>query len=159
GGRHSLDLVGDGGGASAQRLQHLFAAVDGTGIADRLNNGLGSVGQGSQGGQHAEVIGGFGRELIVKAQHGGCLVGVEDQQASQDRAHGVELKLEGGYDAEVSSSPSQGPEEVGVFGGTRADEPAIRGEDVGGKQVVASETEAAHEESVAASEGQARDAG
>ena len=76
-----------------------------------------------------------------------------------DRAHRVRPELELGDDAEVAATPAQCPEQVGVLPGGRAQHLAVRGDDLGGEQVVADQPVLAGEPAEAAAEGETADAG
>ena len=85
----------------------------------------------------AELVGRFGGEVPVEAQHVGGVVGrPEDGPGHHGRADGVEREPERGDDAEVAAAASQRPEQIGVFVGGRPDDAALGGDHLGGKQVV-----------------------
>jgi hypothetical protein len=64
---------------------------------------------------------------------------VGNHTSQNPRAHGVELKLEGGHDSEVGACAPHTPEEVGVLGGGGSHYLSIGGNDLGGQKVVAGE--------------------
>ncbi len=108
----------------------------------------------------AELVGRFGGEVPVEAQHVGGVVGrPEDGSGHHGRPDGVQGELECGDDAEVSAAASQRPEQIGVFIGGRPDDAALGGDHLGGKQVVDAEPVLAHEEADATAEGEPGDAG
>ena len=75
------------------------------------------------------------------------------------RAEGCSANRKRGDDAEVPAAAAQRPEQIGVFVGGRPDDPALGGDDLGGKQVVDGEPVFAHEEAQAAAEGEPGHAG
>ena len=77
----------------------------------------------------------------------------------QVRAERVEPELEGGRDPEVPAGAAQAPEELGLLGLGRADEPAVGRDELDGDEVVDGEPEVPLEAAHAPTERQARDAG
>src|SRR4051812_40875994 len=71
----------------------------------------------------------------------------------------MELVLEGGDHAEVAATATQTPEEVGVFGGARDQQGALRGDDIGGQEVVARQAVLPCQPAKAAAQGQAGNTG
>ena len=71
----------------------------------------------------------------------------------------MQFELELRDDAEVAAAAAQAPEQVGVLGLGRVDEPAVCGDDVGADEVVAGEAVLAHQPADAAAEREAADAG
>src|SRR5438034_11267876 len=71
----------------------------------------------------------------------------------------MELQLELRHDAEVPPASAQPPKQIRVLRLARMNEPAVRRDDVGGDEVVASEAVVAHQPADAAAEGEATDAG
>ena len=71
----------------------------------------------------------------------------------------MEVELELRHDAEVAAAAAQPPQQLRVLGLAGVDEPPVRGDDVGGDQVVAREAELAHRPADAAAEREPGDAG
>ena len=96
--------------------------------------------------EHAqEVVGGLRR--------------VEDRPGIDDRPESMELELELRDDAEIAAAAAQPPEQLGVLGLARMDEPAVGGDDIRGGEVVAGEAEFPHRPTDAAAEREPGDAG
>ena len=107
-----------------------------------------------------DLVGRGGRPLAEHLQQVAVGVGrVEDRPGVDQRADRMELELELRHDAEVAASAAQPPEQVGVLGLARVDEPAVGGDDVGADEVVAGEAVLAHQPADAAAEREAADAG
>ena len=116
-------------------------------------------GDGAEPDDGAELVGRFGGEVAVEAQHVGGVVGrPEDGAGHHGRADRMQGEPERGDDAEVAAAASQRPEQIGVFVGGRVDDAPLGGDHFGGKQVVDGEPVFAHEEADAAAEGEAGDA-
>ena len=117
-------------------------------------------GDGAEPDDGAELVGRFGDEVPVEAQHvGGILGRPEDRSGHHGRADGVQREPERGDDAEVAAAAAQRPEQVGVFVGGRPDDAALGGDHLGGQQVVDGEPVLAHEKADAATEREPGDAG
>ena len=89
----------------------------------------------------------------------GTLFGVGGTAEHEFRFDGVQLELEAHHHAEIATATAQRPEEIGVFGFTGVDQPAIGGYDVGGHQIVDAEAMGTAQPADAAGERQARNAG
>ena len=76
----------------------------------------------------AELVGRFGGEVPVEAQHVGGVVGrPEDGPGQHGRAEGMQSEPERSDDAEVAAPAPQRPEEIRVFfRARRYDEPSAR---------------------------------
>ncbi len=71
----------------------------------------------------------------------------------------MHLEGEGGHHAEIAATAAQGPEEIGMVVRVDGEELAIGGDDFGGDDVVAAQTEGAHEVAESAAHGEPADAG
>jgi hypothetical protein len=78
--------------------------------------------------------------------------------AADDLAQRMQAKLDLRSDAEVAAPAAQPPQQLGVAAGARPDHAAVRGDELGGDQVVAGETELCGEMADAAAEGEPGDA-
>ena len=117
-------------------------------------------GDGAEPDDAAELVGCFGGEVPVEAQHvGGVVGGPEDGSGQHGRADGMQGEPERGDDAEVAAAATQRPEQIGVLLGGRPDDVGFGGDYLGGQQVVDGEPVLAHEEADAAAEGEPADAG
>ena len=107
-----------------------------------------------------ELVGCFGGEVPVEAQHVGGVVGrPENGSGHHGRADRVQRELERGDDAEVAAAASQRPEQIGVFVGGRPDDAALGGDHLGGQKVVDGEPVFAHEKADAAAKREPGDTG
>ena len=84
---------------------------------------------------------------------------VEDRPGVDRGPERMEVELELRDDAEVAAAAAQPPEQVGVVGLARVDEPAVRRDHVGRREVVAREAELPHRPADAAAEREPGDAG
>ena len=126
---HSSGITGSGGA-----VVRLTSAVISSGASPAQSRNA-----------RSEVTGGVGR--------------IEDRPGVDQRPEGVQIELELRDDAEVAAAAAQPPQQVGVLGLARVDEPAVRGDDVGRREVVAGESELPHRPADAATECEPGDAG
>jgi hypothetical protein len=130
----------------AEGPHRALAVVDGAGVAagdgeaGRQCRCLGDDrqrGDGAEPDDGAELVGRFGDEVPVEAQHVGGVVGrPEDGSGHHGRADGVQREPERGDDPKLPPPPAQRPEQIGVFVGGRPDDAALGGDHLGGQQVV-----------------------
>ena len=98
-------------------------------------------------------------ELAVEPQHVGGVAQLEQDRAAVDLAHGVQVVLECGDDAEVAPAAAQRPEQVLVLALRGGQDPAVRRHDLGRAQVVAGEAVPARQVSDPAAEREPAHAG
>jgi len=84
---------------------------------------------------------------------------MEHHPSQHQRAHRIELVLESCDDAKVPTPAAHAPEEVGMFGGARRPELAIRRDDVDGEEVIGRQAVLTAEPADPATQGEARNAG
>ena len=153
----------------AEGPNRTLAVFDGAGVTAGDGDGrppmqvLGDArqrGDGAEPHDGAELVGRFGDEVPVEAQHVGGVVGrPEDGPGHHGRAEGMQSEPERGDNAEVAAAASQRPEQIGVFVGGRQEDAALGGDHLGGEEVVDDEPVLAHEEADAAAEGEPADSG
>ena len=120
-------------------------------------------------GAAVRVVGAEGQEELVRPVLGqvapergelACAVERMGDGPEGDRVvERMEPELEGRDDPEVRAGAAQAPEKLGMLIRRRADDPAVRGDELDGEQVVEGQPELPHQPAHAASEREARDAG
>ena len=113
-------------------------------------------------GQHhpqRDLVGRVGKDVAGVPHRGGCVVQRVDQRAAEDeRPDVVQAVLERDDDAEIARAAAQAPEEVGVLGRRRGDEPAVGGDQIDREQIVDREAVLARQPARPRRRGQAGDA-
>ena len=115
--------------------------------------------RGRQGAPTGHLIGRFGDEPAVEAQHlRGAGKRVQQHPAEHYRADGVQRELKRCDDAEVPAAAAQPPEQLGVISRAGRQEGPVGGDHVGGQQVVTSAPGGAFQPAAATAEGEPGDA-
>jgi hypothetical protein len=119
--------------------------------------GLGRAGGGHEG--QPELL----RRVAVQVaeprqQLAEALRAVDDEAGEHLRSERMQGELERAHDAEVAAAAAQRPEQVGVLGGRRPDEPAVRRDDRRCDEVVAGQAVLALEPAGATAQREAGDA-
>ena len=149
---HRADVLRDDGRDVVERLQHGLPFVERSGPArHECEEGLAVPLFGDErqrrrdleGGEPAELFGGIGDELPVEPKDVAGVLQLEEHGPAVDVLDRLQLVLERGHDTEVAAAPAKAPEQIGVHVLVRHQEPAVRGDDVGGDQVVAGQAEPA----------------
>src|SRR5262249_13842341 len=101
----------------------------------------GAVGSMNKSAKDHLLIGERSRAIAVEPQHiAGAIERVGDQAAGNHRSYGMELKLEGCRNAEVSTATAHGPEKIGLLLLARAHALAFGGDKFDGAKIVEGKT-------------------
>src|ERR1700722_18882378 len=109
--------------------------------------------------EDVEFLRGLRLELPEPFHHGGSVAEFEDDRPAVHHAPRMGAEEEAGYDAEVSASASERPEQVGVLRLGSGDKAAVGEHDIRLDQIVHSEAVLAAKIAVAAAQRESGDAG
>jgi hypothetical protein len=165
---HRSDVLGDPRRDVAEALECLLAVLERAGPAghesqERLSVAL--LGDERQrrsdleGREAAQLLGRVRDQLSIVAQDVARVLELEEHRSAVHVLERVEPELERRDHAEVAATTADGPVEVRVVLLARDPEGAVAGDDVGGDEVVARETEPAGEVPDTAAQGQPADTG
>ena len=112
-------------------------------------------GNGGEGEEAVQLSRSRGQELAIDREHLGRVLHRPERGAANDRVHLVEAEQEGGHDAEVAAASADGPVEVRVLVGARANLLAAGQDHFRLQQVVDTQPALAREVPEAPAEGEA----